>query len=121
VTSDTYTPAHKLSDAIRLKRLVGMLRSMSRKYPTARVHRNSRGEFGVSFDAQRSISVSCSGNWSGADLRDCFQLFAMWSLVEPEQFQPNGIRCGASYLAAEQRALSRGRLGWTGARCDDQV
>ncbi len=114
VTDAALGTARGLSGSLALKKLVNMLRNMQRSYPTAQVLRTSRGVFGVSLDAQRSINVFVNGSWSDQDLRDCFSLFATWCVVDREGLTPSTRLPGPSLTDYAQSVSLHGRRTFRG-------
>lgn len=110
MTHDTYEPEPKFSDAIRLKRLVGMLRNTLRSYPKARLWR-FRGGFGASLGGHAYIRVSYSGPLSAEDMRDLLALFATWCAVEPGYVMCTACERPVGHFAQVEldKLLSRGQ------------
>jgi hypothetical protein len=79
--SETSELEHKSSGATPLVKLSRMLRSMLRRYPSARLQLTRDG-FGVSLDAQTYMRTSYSGHWTDADMRDLHALFAVWYVAD---------------------------------------
>lgn len=103
MTSSISEQAPKLLDAIQLKKLSRMLRSMSRRWPNTRLL-VTLGDFGVQLDDGRYLHIVRSGNWTAADMRDLLVLFATWLVVEPEKLMRDGeLLSGVSVAESAQK------------------
>lgn len=77
------------SGATPLAKLIRMLQSMLRRYPRARLM-TTRDGFGVALDEQTSMTLSFSGHWTEADMRDCLALFATWCVADGARLLSGG-------------------------------
>lgn len=79
----TWSPAPRFSESSRTGALLRMLRSMSRRYPGARMMRRPAG-FGVSSADNAYLVISTSGHWTDEELSDWLALFVIWLRADPE-------------------------------------
>ena len=87
--------APKSKESAQRAKLLRMLRSMSRKYPSTRLLTMSDG-FGVLLDDGDFLRITLSGRWSQERTREFLVLFAMWCdvdyarLIATQQDGPHG-------------------------------
>lgn len=111
MTEDTYGLALRLLDATRRQKLVGMLQSMSQRFPNSHVESNTQGDFGVLLGDGRYLGIRSSGHWTDVELRDFFALFALWCVVDREGLTKAGRLGGVSRTARLESARCSGRQG----------
>lgn len=87
--SDTERLVLKSSDAAQVAKLLRMLRSTLRRYPSAKLERTRDG-FGASLDASTSMRIRLSGSLTEQDIRDLLALFATWLVVDGAYLRAGG-------------------------------
>lgn len=100
MTRDTLGQEHKLSDAIQVAKLLRMLRSMSRRFPQAKLARHLDG-FGVSLGGGKWLQIRCNGDWTDEDLRDFLALYATWLVVDGPYLRGGGQRLAGVFAEVQ--------------------
>jgi tryptophanase len=102
MTQGTLEQEHKSKDVAARAKLIRMLQSMLRKFPSARLMLTAGG-FGVYLDAETALYIASRGQWTDEAIRDWLALFATWLVADPAAIRSGGTTLrGFLQMAAEE-------------------